>query len=374
MGYRGVPARRREIARILILVISIVALFSETTGALASKGGSATAEKKRGKRHGHAAPGQGHDHGRATRGPGKDHGRRDHRPPGEAYPHAPNATASRYMTHTSGRRSSTLGCWLGSRVRKGLQTRDGLVILDYGMPMHHRGAFGASVFGSFRDTRAIRWSVEQYARGYARCVRKGGSHLEIGIGTTNFGPDVTYRHGRIWAQMVNHVNWWLRRHRLASRVDAAGANDIEPGWRGPEVTRRWVRGYRSATSIPYYNYGGAAGCPPYPACQGGWTMEDVWWVSWGSGVAIPLPEIYAGSGVNAEQWYRLSLYSVHEHGERMHFAGAMSQLRSCAVKHDACRGVRNRPEKAWSQLHHALNRDPRTAQPLRWATDITWEN
>lgn len=278
------------------------------------------------------------------------------------------------MKHSSGPRSRWLGCRLGSRVRRGIESRDALVILDYGMPVRRRGRFGASVFRSFRDTHAIRWSAAQYALGYARCSRGTRSHLELGIGTSNFGPDVTYRHGRVWAGMVDHVNWWLRRRGLADSVTAAGANDIEPGWRGPGPTRRWVRGYRSATSTPYYNYGGAAGCPPYPGCLGAWTIEDVWWVSWGSGIALPLPEIYAGSGINAEQWYRLGLYSVRAHGERMHFAGAMSQLDSCATSDDPCTGVRNSPDKAWAQLHHALNRDPRTAQPLRWATDITWRS
>jgi hypothetical protein len=157
-------------------------------------------------------------------------------------------------------------------------------------------------------------------------------------------------------------------------VVVTGGNDIEPGWRGPDVTRRWIRGYKSVTSTPYFNFGGAAGCPPIGFCQGDWTIEDIWYAAWGSGVALPLPEIYSSTGSNAEQWYRLSLYSYKAHGQRMDIAGVMSQLQSCWDQHDRCRGIRNPPNKSWSQLWHALNKDPRTAQPLRFSTNITWQN
>ena len=91
-------------------------------------------------------------------------------------------------------------------------------------------------------------------------------------------------------------------------------------------------------------------------------------------VAVPLPEIYAKTGSNAEQWYHLALYSVLAHGRRMEFAGSMSQLQSCWDHHDSCRGIRNTPRRSWSQLWRALNSDPRTAQPLRYSTNISWRN
>ena len=170
------------------------------------------------------------------------------------------------------------------------------------------------------------------------------------------------------------IRQWLEEHWLAKRVHADGANDIEPGWRGPDVTRFWIHGYASVAKAPYYFYGGAGGCPPYGYCVGDWTMEDIWYAAWGSGVALPLPEIYANTGANAEQWYQLSLYSYLHHGRRMDIVGAMTQIQSCRDTHDPCRGISNRPNGGWSQLWMALNRDPRTAQPLRFVTDIAWRN
>jgi hypothetical protein len=278
------------------------------------------------------------------------------------------------MTHANGRRSYTLGCGLGTRTRHATGHLDTLVILDYGMPMHFRSRFGASVFGSFRSTKQIAYSVRQYVRGYVLCSkRKAGSRLSLGVGTSNYGSDVTYRHGQQWGAMVHQIGRWLRSKDWDRLVAVSGANDIEPGWRGPDVTKRWIRGYASRTEDPYFFYGGAAGCPPYDACLGPWTMEDLWYAAWGSHHALPVPEVYAGSGANALQWYRLSLYGYQHHGERMHIAGVMSQNGSC-TRHRDCAGMANRPKQAFSQLYRALNGDSRTAQSIRWVTDITWRN
>jgi len=165
-----------------------------------------------------------------------------------------------------------------------------------------------------------------------------------------------------------------RARGLDDVVQVAGGDDIEPGWSGPQAARHWINGYKAVTTTPYYNFGGAADCPPIGYCQGDWTVEDVWYAAWGSGIARPLPEIYSNTGSNAEQWYRLSLYSYKAHGERMDFAGAMSQLQSCWDSHDRCRGIRNPPNRSWSQLWRALNSDPRTAQPLPYLTNISWKN
>jgi hypothetical protein len=272
-------------------------------------------------------------------------------------------------------RLAEIGCGLGRRARAGSESPDALVVLDFGMPMHHKGRFGSSLFGGpFRNMLFIAGAVESYAAGYVRCSRGAGTHLELAAGTSNFGPFVTYKHGRLWGAMVNRANAWLRERWLAKRVHIAGADDIEPGWDGPAVTRQWIRGYASIANSPYYDYGGAAGCPPYSHCIGNWTMEDVWYAAWGSGVALPLPEIYANTGVNAEQWYRLSLYGYQHHGKRMVIAGVMTQIQSCRDSHDRCRGMSNHPGAGWSQLWLALNRDPRTAQRLRFLTDIAWKN
>jgi hypothetical protein len=360
MGNRFDLARQDDIGRALLALIIAFALLSDATGAQASN----PRHHHKAKRHRSDASG----HGR----PAWHH--RDRARPRVHVPSAPVATSSRYMTHANGARSRRLGCALGARVRRGQQRSDALVIMDYGRPMHHKGRFGTSAFGPFRTLDQIADSIQEYARGYAQCSgRNSAAPLRIGIGTSNYGRDVTFRHGQLWGMLVERVNQWLAGHAFSDRAVAVGANDIEPGWRGPVATRRWIRGYSTRTRMPYYDYGGAAGCPPYDNCLGDWTMEDVWYVSWGSGLGIPLPEVYAESGVNARQWYQLSLYAYRNHGEPMQIAGVMSQTGACRG-HTGCAGLRNSPDRAFAQLYRALNADRRTAQPLRWVTDITWRN
>jgi hypothetical protein len=153
-------------------------------------------------------------------------------------------------------------------------------------------------------------------------------------------------------------------------MDFAGANDIELSWNGPRHTRNWVRGYESAARHPYYNYGSADACPPRGRCAGAWTLEDVWWVSWGAPHAWPIPEIYTPNWSQALQWYNLALYSYRRHGSTMRFMGVMSQRGACWRAKDPCRGMNNTPERAWRQLTTLLNRDPRTRQHIFWVTDI----
>jgi hypothetical protein len=348
-------------------------MLSDATGALASKAHHHHRDHP-GKKDRHTKAHRAHGRvGKRHERRGRDHHRKDGLPR-IPVPRTPLVTASRYMTHADGGRSYRLGCALARRLRHERGATDALVILDYGMPMHFRSQFGASVFRSFRSTKQIAHSVRQYARGFVSCSgRVIGNRLSLGVGTSNFGSDVTYRHGQEWGSMVAGIGRWTRARALDGWVDVAGANDIEPGWRGPDVTRRWIKGYASRTDRPYYFYGGAAGCPPYASCLGPWTTEDVWYAAWGSRHALPVPEVYAGSGANALQWYHLSLYGYRHHGERMRIAGVMSQAGSC-TRHRDCAGMANRPGQAYSQLYRALNADPRTAQPIRWVTDITWQN
>ncbi len=250
---------------------------------------------------------------------------------------------------------------------------DLLVVLDLGRPAHRHGSWGTTVFGGgYRSTDQIATAAEAYATGFWRCSGRRPLHLRVAIGTSNYGRGVTWSHGRAWARMVNGANDWLQGRGYTSRIDFAGANDIELGWNGPKVSRAWVAGYDSAGQFPFYDYGDAGACPPAGNCVGRWTMEDLWYVSWGARTAWPLPEIYSPTGVNARQWHLLSLYSLRHHGYPMRIAGALSQLTACRQSSDPCRGTRNSPTRAWTLLWRALNADPRTAQPLRWSSDISW--
>ncbi|MCX6020578.1 MAG: hypothetical protein NTZ05_02400 [Chloroflexi bacterium] len=189
------------------------------------------------------------------------------------------------------------------------------------------------------------------------------------------GGQVTAGHGRAWADMVNQVQAWFLRNGYTSQVDGAGANDMESGFNTPGATRTWLGGYAAGQWRVLYDVGDAAGCPPYGACGSanfaGWNVEETWFKSWGSPPVVPLPEIYTPSGSMAQQWQRLSLYSLTNHGERMSIAGAMTQNQACQSR--PCAGTNNTPATGWTQLWNALNADARTAQPLRWSTDIKWQ-
>jgi hypothetical protein len=251
---------------------------------------------------------------------------------------------------------------------------DAIVVLAFGRPQRHHGRWGASLFGHrFASTEAVERAGRAYASGYWRCSQGTPTRIEVALGTSNYGGAVTLAHGKAWARMVNRANEWAADKGLRPKVRFAGASDIELGWNGPGVSRRWVRGYDSVTRWRFYNFGDAAACQPRGNCLGAWTQEDVWFVSWGAPSAWPLPQVYNESGIMAEQWYRLSLYSYREHGARMTIVGTLSQRAACRQSSDPCSGINNSPLRAWRQLQRWLNSDPRTAQDLRWISDLRWE-
>jgi hypothetical protein len=291
-------------------------------------------------------------------------------------PRAPAASSSFYMKTVSPDTLRRMGCTFGRQVRGGVRPADALVVLAFGSPRFNGWDYGASLFGGRfgATTLRIRVAVQSFVQGYVNCTRwHADVHLRIAVGTSNFGPQVSYGHGRAWAIMVNLANINAAKNGWSGKVDVVGANDIEPGYNSPSVTRRWVRGYDAVNRWPYYNFGSASACPPAGDCQGDWTQEDVWYVSWGAPPAWPLPQIYNPTGTSAEQWFRISLYGQRVHGRPMTFVGVVSQHQACHDAQDPCWGMDNHPWEAWHQLRHALNADPRTAQShLRWATDISW--
>jgi hypothetical protein len=281
---------------------------------------------------------------------------------------------SQYVKTTRSKKLDHLGCLEGRRLARSKQ-ESAIAILTFGSPVRRHGHSGASLFrGRFASTKQIRRAAQAYGGAYVRCSAGKGPHLHLAIGTSNYGKSVTFRHGADWAGMVNDANDWGRAQGIHGRVQFAGANDIELGWNGPGPSKAWVKGFDSAAEWPFYDFGDAAGCPPRGRCIGAWTQEDLWFVAWGARSAWPLPQIYTPTRSMAQEWYRLSLYSYTQHGERMTLAGALSQHTACRQSSDPCRGMNNSPSKAWRQLYHVLNSDPRTAQQLRWLSDFRWTN
>jgi hypothetical protein len=288
----------------------------------------------------------------------------------------PGASQSRYMKTTNPGELARIGCATGRSVALGQSPRDSIIVLDFGRPMRVGTTYGTSLFGvAFRSTRAIGTAARAFAKAYAGCNNaRVPTHLRLAVGTSNYGPNVSYGHGHAWATMVNGANDWLKANGYDSEIDIAGADDIELSWNTPGPTKSWVRGYNDAAEWPYYDYGDAASCPPRGSCAPGWTQEDVWIVSWGVRSAWPLPEVYTRTRSQAQQWFGLALYSYVHHGSRMQIAGVISQRMACKQSADSCWGMDNDAKTAWSQLSRLLNSDPRTAQRLRWSTDVRWHD
>jgi hypothetical protein len=288
----------------------------------------------------------------------------------------PFATKSRYMATAEWGELFNMGCADGQVSPSDENTA---VILDFGQPWSSGGAYGTLLFKvyQFRSTTQIAEGVKGYLDGFYICAPEG-AHTRVAVGTNNYGMWTTYEHGMAWAEMVNGLNEWIAEQPgYESKVAVRGASDMEPGFREPVSTRAWVNGYNAAYSGEswLYNFGSCDGCP-YTACPtcispNGWTREDVWYVSYGPAANWPFPEIYLNSGIHADQWYRMSVYSHDYHGGRMHFLGTLTQWQACQT-HGPCNGTDNTPEEGWSQLQEKVNSDVRTEQPIIYSSDISW--
>ncbi len=299
-------------------------------------------------------------------------------------------TTSYYMATVDTAELYKRGCDLGKRDLGLPGAQDNMVILDFGGPRNlGSGVYGARLFTTalWVSTSQIASAVEWYGLGYYICTGTDlESTLSIGIGTNNYtfdGTDlyaVTYDHGAAWAKMVNQVNQWFVDNGYSRQINAAGANDIELSWNSYDATRAWLDGYMSAGKYEMLNFGALPGCPYFksPGAQCGsypylWSRDQAWYVTWGAGPVYSVPEIYANSGVNAEQWYLMSVYAYQNHGLAMEFRGVMTQWLACQVRHDAdCDPLDNTALQGWNQLSGLVNGNATTAHQIRWSTDISW--
>jgi len=295
------------------------------------------------------------------------------------------------------------GCDLGKRDLALPGTQENLVILDFGGPRYFQNASGKMVYGTKlfypggrASTDEIAEAVKWYARGYYVCTGEDTtSFVLVGIGTNNYEYDgcgdycaVNFAHGRAWAQMVNAVNQWLTENNMFAQVRAVGANDIELSWNDYTRTRDWLDGYDSVNEAIMINFGAIPGCP-YLAAPGAtcgsyrcydinkscvWTKEQVWYVIWGSKPVYPVPEIYSNNGVNAQQWYLMSVYGYTAHGYPVEFLGVLTQYQACKDKpgDPTCEYLDNTPLEGWTQLQSLLNGDTRVKHELKYSTDIRW--
>jgi hypothetical protein len=166
-------------------------------------------------------------------------------------------------------------------------------------------------------------------------------------------------------------------------VDALGATDIELAWNYTNTnpvakTIDWVNGYLGGTNTPLVNFGALEGCPTLvntgAKCAGGWTKDQIMQVTTGN--IKPLPEVYATSGVNAQQWYLMSLYAYEHVGRQFDFIGTMTTYQAC-LQHPEdpiCPYINTYPTVGWQMLYDLVNHDYRTYDSIPYSTDIKWLN
>jgi len=233
----------------------------------------------------------------------------------------------------------------------------------------------------FLSTSLIADTTEQFARGYYLCTGSDtSSQLYLAAGVNNYGAGVTNAHGCAWASMIKKVNTWISNKAYSSQVKIRAAADIEPDFGSDAATKAWVNGYNAnyGSGLWLYNVGAASGCPwtgtpsASSPCNNGWVVDDVWYVSWGATPFYVIPEIYNTSGANAQQWYRISLYSALYKSGKISFSGTLTQNQACQQM-DGCAGIDNTPSQGWMQLFNATYADTRTRlTTIRWSTDIKW--
>jgi len=307
-------------------------------------------------------------------------------------------TLSRYVSTVDPQAHYAMGCAAGRTGERGT------TVLAFGQPVQVGFGYGTFIydFVSEVSTQQIAEAVKGYARGYYACSSPD-ARLNLAVGTSNYHGETNANHGKAWAGMINDLHVWLQQpvamsvgrsalrisnglktgvaqtETVGSRIAIYGANDIEPSWNSVANTRAWVDGYGSKAVRPFLNFGSCDGCPtvgnPTAQPNNGWTLEDVWYVSYGASQARPFPEIYAQSGVNARQWQYVSLYAYTKHGARMDFAGLLTQYQACQDRDPigcAANGLDLTPKQGWTLFQEILNRDPRTTQSLPMPSDITW--
>jgi|SRR5215472_14083584 len=271
---------------------------------------------------------------------------------------APAATTSRYLQTTDQNTLNSEGCHQTSQ--------SGVIILAFGQPWFDGTNYGTTIFGSntFRSVSDIEAAIEAWLTGYWVC---GGSGVvNLGIGTSNDHGYTNYGHGKAWAQLASRIESWIvNPPSWGSREAVHGADDIELDWNTVSNSRSWIQGFASVGGI-YYDTGDAAGC--LTRCDNGWTMEDVWYKSWGASPAYPVPEIYNTDGSTAQEWYLVSLYGYTNHGGAVPILATLTQW---AAAGNCCT---NTPAQGWQQLQSRLNSNPHTANSIPYSTDITWAN
>lgn len=272
-----------------------------------------------------------------------------------------------------------VGCMEGER------SSGGLVMLDFGESRYSKRAhqWGHNAWspihmppeglGPWMTTQNMDDAVVAFAGGLVKCARPDEFYvLALGVNNNNYEPVSMLTAGKVWGRMVRDIDGRLAATGAARTAWAIGAVDAEASFGSVSDTVAWIHGYDAATSrsryMPVLDFGDLecsfARMPP--SCLAGWTLWWHWWVSWGSGHAYALPEIYGGRDrrdhlTDAQKWGRLAAFGVAR-GGGYGFAGTIAE--SQVPPHNDARS-------AWERLDE-VERSARGVTLSALSTDITW--
>jgi len=278
-------------------------------------------------------------------------------------------TTSVYETGTDATTLYNQGCTAGKA------SQSGVVFLDFGRPAFRTSTreYGSIGFaGTFLANLDILAGMEQYAKGYMRCLPSGSSaKLSLARGTNNScsnedkvccpngcgsQPPSFTAAGNNWAIRTKNLADYLSSQGWTSHLSASAADDAEPAW-DPAFTNtgNFLSGFANTYGYTYtmWDYGSLE--PGY------WTSSQEYSVAYGYQPDVPFPEIY--SSTSATQWEGLTKWAAANQ-KKMKFWGVLSQNvsgQSCGLS----------PTQGYDALLAALNGDPSTTQTsIPYLTDI----
>ncbi len=291
-------------------------------------------------------------------------------------------TTSRYVDSLIPSRLNSWGCAAGQAATTGV------IVLAFGQPYPVALPGGGTTNGVYyfaaelATIAQVEIAARNFITGYANCSVPAVP-ITVALGVNNYRGATNFEHGKDWGAMVSRVAASVAAAPYSQTVNVVGAIDAEPGFYGPIPTRAWVDGYASMTTRPLINFGSCDGCPTSGApvlntvIGGGWTINDVWYVSGGNPIATALPEIYLNSGTNARQWKTVALSVKTWAAKNMRFVGVMTQWQACHERGNEaeCEAINidNTPYEGWDQMVNALASNVLVAQPVGPPTDISWE-
>jgi hypothetical protein len=249
----------------------------------------------------------------------------------------------------------------------------------------------------------VKARVQNYIIGFYSNLNDKPVFLNVAVGiNSSVTPSAT--HGLNWGNLINDLNTWVIINGYNDHVYIMGAIDTETQWIAspyyvdPQAVTDWISWYSYATPHDAYNFGNAADCPfdypytepeSYPVydqvcfeagwTQNYWSQEKIAEISYGE--FRPLPEVYDKDGVNAQQWFRIGLYSKLGLNKIMRFDGSLTQHYACRQKEKElghfppeCVDTNSNPHHGYAHLYSALLQDHygRIYFPMDFKTDIIW--